>query len=162
MGFETVWQFRELEFLLDTDAPCTLTVATEMPGYDIQVRHSVSIDTTTTTGRRPVNVRLPNHTKGALLLPIITPTGAARLYGGRVYAKPLGDRSGWRWLPLPIRETPEGYVGAPLPIRQTPEGFSGAPLPIRTTPEAWERFPLPIIGTPAVARWIDVPVDSAE
>ena len=102
MGFETVWQFREVELLIETDAPAPvldedgvpvtpdypralLTISTEMPGSDIAQRHAVTFDTElTTTGRATVNIRLPGHIKGALFLPKITTTGAARIYGGRV------------------------------------------------------------------------------
>jgi hypothetical protein len=177
MGLETVWQFREIEILIDTDAPGTLTIRTELPDYDLTTKHQLQIDTTTTTDRRTVRIRLPGDVKGSLMYPRFEMvSGVARIYGARVLAKPLGGPGAWRWLdlpvrqtpealtdaPLPIRETPEGFADANLPIRSTPEDFTDAALPIRATPEGWERLGLPLIGTPLLAEWVDVPVDAVE
>ena len=176
MGFETLYLFREVEILADTDGPMTLTFLTELPDYDVQQRYSIQFDTTSTTKRRPINLRLPGDLRGKLHQLRIDGSNSMRLYGVRVWAKALGLESAWKWYRVPVIETPEGYVSAGLPILPTPEGFTDAALPILPTPEgfgtatlpirptaeAWEKMPLPLLRTAPEWEWRDLPVDVME
>jgi len=174
MGFETLNLYREIELDASLEAAATLLVSTETPGQAVTGRFSKNL--AATSGRVPVNVRLPGDLRGKLLKLRLTPTGLCVLYGARVYAKPLGVESAWGWYPLPVVETPEGYSAASLPILPTPEGWSEAPLPIVPTPEGWSEAPLPIVPTPEgweiqplplretplEPGWVDLPVDAIE
>lgn len=170
MGFERIWLFQQVELQIETVGEYTFEFLTDLPGAAMAVRRRVSFTTATT-----VNIRLPGSTRGRLYAAKLYGAAEARLYRGRVFAKPLGPPgpTGWAWyaLPivttpeaygaaaLPIRPTPEGYGEAPLPIAPTPEGYSAAALPIRGTPEEWTAAPLPLAGTSLIPRWIDLPVD---
>ena len=177
MGFERVWQLREIELLLETDAPASFQLSTDLPDHDITPKFSASVDTSqSTAGRRTVRLRLPGHIKASLFQPRLAPSGTCRLYGARAFGKALGSRTGWAWLDFPVRQTGEAYATAGLPIRQTQEAYSRASLPvrptqeayaraelpIRTTPESYKIATLPIFETPPLARWVDLPVDSIE
>ena len=176
MGFETLYMFREVEILADTDGPMTFSLSTELPGQDVAARHIIEFDTTTTTGRRPINLRMTGDVRGKLNQLRIDGPSAMRLYGVRVYAKALGIKSAWRWhnVPvvatqdgyqsagLPILPTPEGFSTAGLPILPTPEGFAAAGLPIVPTPEGWDRQALPLLVTAPEWKWINIPVDAVE
>jgi len=148
VGFESLWLYREIELLVDTSGPMTLTLLTELPWQKMQLRYSVPFDTASSTERVPVKIRLPGDVKGKLTQLRIDGPNQARLYGVRVFAKPLGIESAWRWYVIPVVETPEGYAAAPLPILPTPEG--------------WSAMKLPLIETPLEASWLDLPVDAIE
>lgn len=174
MGLELCKIYRELELDIDTSGAVTLEVETELPGYDLTEKHSTTINTETTTpGRRPVRVRLPGEMKGAFLVLRITGSATTRLYGARVFARPLSVASRWAWYSvpgirptphlygrfvLPIRSTPEGFAVGPLPIRPTPEGYGAAALPIRPTPEPFGNVRLPIRPTPEPFSQVNLPV----
>ncbi len=176
MGFETLYMFREVEILVDTSGLMTLILSTELPGQDIAARHTIQFDTTSTTGRRPINLRLPGDVQGKLNQLRIEGANTMRLYGVRVYAKLLGVQSTWRWYNVPVVSTPDGYQSAGLPILPTPEGFSTAVLPILPTPEGfatarlpivptsegWDQQALPLLVTAKEWTWRDIPVDAVE
>lgn len=76
-----------------------------------------------------------------------------RLYGGRVYAKPLSSnrRTAWQWFRLPIPETPPGYADFTLAIPVTPDDFSDFALAIPPTPDEFSDFTLAIRPTPTIS-----------
>lgn len=148
MAFEYVWLFREIELNLDTSGPMTLTVSTELPESDVRPRLVSVLNTEiTTVGRRTMDVRLPGTTRGHLLQLKLSGSNTARLYGVRVFARPLNAAASWNWYPVQVRETGEAYLAVPLPIRPTPEVYGDAALPITPTPEPFAVAGLPIRET---------------
>lgn len=144
-----VWIGREIEWDLDTDAQASFAIKTELAVRDITEKWTRTFDTeSTTTGRRTVNFRLPGNLKWHLIQFQVVPSGIARLFGARIFAKRLGIQDSWQWYALPIPITPEAWSEAPLPIAPTPEAWAIAPLPIPDTPEGWSAAHLPIPGTP--------------
>jgi len=144
-----LWIAREVELVVDTDAPGRFTVSGELPGDHVAPRRSVVFDTTATTpGRRVERFRLPGNFKFQLIQFEFLASGIARLYSGRIFAKPLGAAGAWGWYALPIPPTAEGWQEAALPIEPTPEAWTEAALPILPTPEGWEEAALPIPPTP--------------
>lgn len=163
MSFETVYLIREIELLADGGGPMTLHVYTDLPGYDVTAKASFPFDTEATTEeRRPVRLRMPGTVKGQLKKLRIDGASSLRLFGVRVYAKPLGGPGAWNWYSVPVVKTPEGYSAAALPIVPTPEGFSAAALPIVPTPEGWDVQPLPLVASAREWQWVRLPVDEVE
>jgi len=162
MGFETVHLIREIELVADGSGPMTLHVFTELPGSDVREKHTVSFNTEESTAeRRTVRARMRGNVKGQLQKLRIDGSNSLRLYGVRVFAKPLGGPGGWAWYPIPVVETPEGYSAAALPIAPTPEGFDRAALPIVPTAEGWEAQALPLVASGREWQWVRIPVDEA-
>jgi len=162
VGFETAHLFREVEILADTDGPMTFIISTEVPGRDVIQRYRFTFDTPTTEKRLPVKIRVPGNVRGKLHQLRIEGQHVCRLYGVRVYAKPLGIKSAWRWYVIPVVPTPEDWSRAALPIVPTPEGWEAARLPIVPTAEGFEAMPLPLKETPLEPFWVDIPVDVIE
>ena len=163
MPFETTHLFKYLELFVDTAAPALVEFYTDQPGDALAVRHSESFDTEdTTTGARTVRIRLPGDAKGKLVRVVISPTGIMRLFGARVYAKPLRStqRSGWQWRPLPVPPTPENFADFALPIPETPDVFSDFRLAVPPTPDGFTLVELPIPKTPLEAKWVQLPLDA--
>jgi hypothetical protein len=177
MGFERLKIFRKVELDIDTEGPMTVQVYTDLPGQDMRLRHSETINTEeTTAGRRTVTVRMPGWLKGRLMKLRLAGVAVVRLYAARVRARTVGGADSWAWYPvpvevtpdtfmvakLPIEPTPEGWVEAKLPIEPTPEGWAEAKLPIDPTPEGWGSAPLPIRPTPKERTWVEIPVAIVE
>lgn len=149
MGFETFYQFREVEILCDTSGSMTLTVLTNQPLGGMAPRDTVSIDTPAAPERTTINVRLVGTCRGSLPQFRLAGVNTVRLYGMRVFARPFGEMSGaWQWYSIPVRQTPEGWEARPLPIRATPEDWETRPLPINPSGVTW--------------RWVELPVDAIE
>ena len=179
---EIITLFGILELTLDCTGAGTAYLSTDLPGDLMAVQETKQITTTTT--RRVFRWRLKPSTKGRLYRLKVVPTGSAiiRLYGGRLWARPITVASGyneqmapgWQWfaipipatpeewaaVPLPIPETPVDFAAVPLPIPETPVEFSPLPLPIPPTSEEWTSAQLPIKETPANPEWVDIAVDA--
>ena len=177
MPFQTTHLFKYLELFADTAAPALVEFYTDQPGDALAVRHSESFDTEdTTTGARTVRIRLPGDARGKLVRVVISPTGVMRLYGARVYAKPLSStqRTGWQWHALPVPPTPQTFADFALAVPPTPDGFADFDLGIPPTPDQYSDFALaipptpdgfslaelPIPKTPTEAEWVQLPLDS--
>ena len=149
MGHETAYQFREFEFDIDTSGPVTFDVFTELPGSNVANRYSATVNTeTTTTGRTTRNVRVPISVKGKLSKLKLSGGAIIRLFGVRVFARPLGMQANWNWYSFPV-------VG-------TQADWSKMQLPIVPTQEGWSTLQLPIAPTDAEATWVSLPVDTIE
>lgn len=161
-GHESVWLFREVELDVDTSAGgAVLTIKTELPTENLEVKRTYSFNTeTTTTGRKTVRVRLAGSTKGHLIQARIAPTGTMTLFGVKVFAKRLGGRDGWAWYPLPVVATPHEWTRVPLPIEPTPAAWRDVSLPIAGTPNEWTDVPLPIAATPDEWRDVALPIEA--
>jgi hypothetical protein len=80
-----------LELDVDTDGAVTAEVRTDLPGNDLVVRESSSVNTeTTTTGRRMVRIPLEPYPEGHLWRVLVYGSEAIRLYGARLEYKPYG------------------------------------------------------------------------
>jgi hypothetical protein len=123
--------FREIELDLDTSGAMTLDVALELPGMDLVSHFSSTVNTeTTTTGRRPWNQRTAGNLKGQLLKLRLSGSAVVRMWGAKIYARPLNAAGGWRWIPLPVPETPVDWMTAKLPIRETAIGWTWIDFPV--------------------------------
>lgn len=146
MGFESLYQFREVELLMDSTGPGTFTLTTEQPGSDLQPRAVVTVDTPTTSKRLPVNVPFVGTTRGQLPQLKLAPSSTSTiiLYGARLYATLVGSGN-WHWYGIPVRLTPEQWDADILRFRGTPDEWTAQPLPFKATSEDW--------------HWADLPVD---
>jgi hypothetical protein len=127
--------FREFELDLDTSGPMQFTVSLELPGQNLAARGAYMVNTEVTTpGRRPWNMRGPGTLKGQLLRLRLAGGAIVRMWGGRVYARPLNSQGSWRWIALPIPETPVDWITTKLPIGQTDLGWQ------------WIQFPMDAVG----------------
>ena len=164
MGFQTCKLYREIELDVDiaTAASGTLTVYTNFPGNVMALRHTATI--AATSGRAPINVRLPGTCIGKLIRLKLSCTGIVRLYGSRVLAKEIGtpdaEPPAWGWFPVYVEQTPEEFAVVHLPITPTPEEWTVVHLPITQTPEDWTVMKLAMRDTPDVFAWVDIPMDA--
>lgn len=169
MAFERVGLFTILELHYMAVAGATVTFLTDQPG-DAMAARGPALVVPASNVRRTVKFRLVGTIKGRLYSVSVASTGVVILYGGRVYARPLGlSQAEWTWLDLPITPTSNQWESFPLPIAKTGE-WQEFPLPIPKTGE-WEDIPLPIPKTgdwqeialpmkktPELYSWADVPV----
>jgi hypothetical protein len=114
--FPIIALVREVELDVETDSAATLGVYSGLPGAALALQHSGAVDSSA-TGRRPVNVRVPSTTLGHHFE--LRLWGAeTRLFGGRMYCRPLGMAADWRWVAIPnIIPTAEEWSDFRLPIR---------------------------------------------
>lgn len=124
--------FREFELDLDTSGTMQFRVDLELPGQNLLTRNTYNVNTELTTpGRRPWNMRATGHLKGQLLRLRLSGAATARMWGGRAYVRPLNSRGSWRWIPLPIPETPVDWMTARLPgVGQTDLGWQWINFPV--------------------------------
>lgn len=123
--------FREFELDLDTSGPMQFSVSLELPGQHLSTRSTFTVDTETTTpGRRPWSMRAPGTHKGQLLRVRLAGSSVVRMWGGRMYARPLNAQGSWRWLQLPMPETPVDWLTSKLPIGQTDLGWQWINFPV--------------------------------
>ncbi len=109
--------------------------------------------------RRTVKFRLLGTIKGKKYQVIVSGPNRVILYGGRVFARPLGPSdAAWAWYPLPIEPTANEFTVFKLPIDPTAETYTEFKLPIDPTAETYSEVPLPLHPTPAVSDWVDIPV----
>lgn len=135
MGFEAVWLFREFELDVDTSGAMTFALKTDLTENDLLSRYSTTFNTeATTTGRRTIRLQLPGNIKGRLEQIRISGASTMRLYGMRVWAKPLGGQVPWAWYAIEVVPTPDGYGAAKIPF----------------------------IPSDIEWRWVDLPVDAVE
>lgn len=173
MAYETFHLLKRIELDGYWAGNATFTLGTDQPGNVIEVRYTKPFSY---TGRRTVPMTVAGSTRLRLLQATLSGSGAMKLFGARVLARPLGQpgAAGWQWYPLPVRVTEEMYQAASLPIRPTPEGFSEAVLPIRPTSDAfqvaglpirptsetWSEGALPFPQVSLIPQWVSIPVDS--
>jgi hypothetical protein len=178
MGFEVNHAYRKVSLLCDLTGSWTLEFWTELPNGVQRAVYSVSL--APTTGEMPLNIPLAGNVQGKTPKLRLRGGTAARVYGCKILAKPVGtlggEGSAWVWYTVPIEVTPELYSRATLPIPGTPEAWAEAKLPIPGTPEGWAEAKLPIPGTPeawsdvalplrksdVLFEWVDLPVDGVE
>ncbi|MBM3744160.1 MAG: hypothetical protein FJW34_00010 [Acidobacteria bacterium] len=145
---------------LDTSGEVTVYVYTDLPGEDMRLRHSETVNTElTTTGRRKAEVRLPGTIKGRYMQLKVGGAAEVRLFAARVLARVLGSSDPWTWYPVPVELTPELFGTAALPIEPTPESFAEARLPIEPTPDGFAEARLPIDPTPDGFAEARLPID---
>jgi hypothetical protein len=156
---ERVAIFGIIELTLHCNGTGTLTLSTDLPSGNMEVRETKPI-AITTQSRQVVRYRLQGTTKGHLYSVKVVPIGfnTIKLYGGRIWARLLPNPE-WGWYPIPIPPTSEEWEARKLPIPPTSEEWEARPLPIPPTSEQWERVALPIKPTPPNPEWVDVPVD---
>jgi hypothetical protein len=164
MGFELLKLFQQVEFDIDTAGPMLVEVSTDLPGNAMAVRASRQIDTAATSGRVPVNIRLPGNCKGRQIKLRVSGNYICRIFGARVFAKDLGTPTptGWSWRPVPVDVTPDLFTVAKLPIEETPNEFASAKLPIDPTPDEFAGLKVPLTPSDVLFDWIDIPVDAVE
>lgn len=122
--------FREFELDLDTEGAMLLAVSLELPGQNISTRSNFTVNTETTTrGRRIFSGRVATL-KGQILRMRLSGGSVARIWSGRVMVRPLNAPGGWRWITLPIPETPVDWLTAKLPIRPTDVGWQWLNFPV--------------------------------
>lgn len=179
MAFETVHLFQQVELDTDTEGDMTFEFSTDVPGDALTIKHTEIFNTDRTTPkRRTVNIRLPGTTRGKVYKGRISGAFVCRLFGARVFAKPIGkpEPTGWNWYPLPMEGTAELYSETPLPIEPTAEPYQETTLPIVGTAEEYSQAALPIVPTPegwtdarlpmpqpgVIPRWVDLALDAIE
>lgn len=141
-----VYLLRRVSLVCDTTAAGTLKIYTDLPGEALALRHTAVIDTSNTTKRRHVDIRLPGTIRGRLVQLAVETSGTLRLFGGAMEVKALaGGDWAWRAIPGLARELPD-WVEQKLPIEAPVAGWQERALPIRETAE--------------VASWVEVPVDA--
>lgn len=173
MGFERAALFGivEFDYLAPSGASGFLYTDLGVLGPGLAQRMVMTLPASST--RRIAKFRVPGSIKGKLYKVTVTAPGACYLYGGRVYARPLGAADAeWVWrdlpiprtanefslFPLPVPKTAESFTEIRLPIPKTAEEYSAFPLPIPKTAEGWEQVNLPMRPTPELYEWVDVPV----
>lgn len=157
MAFERVALFAILEFDYHAPAGALAHFYTDLPGNAIAER-TAGLILPASTGRRTVKCRLGGTVKGKKYEVKVTSAGAVFLFGGRVYARPLGVDAQWDWYALPIPPTSNEFTEYKLPIPKTAEEFTEFKLPIPKTAEEWTPVKVPMIPTPELLDWVDVPV----
>lgn len=178
MGFEVNHIYRKVSLLCDLTGSWILEFWAELPNGHSSAVYSVRL--VATTGEVPLNVPLMGNVQGKTPKLRLSGGTAARVYGCKILAKPVGTLGGegaaWIWYTVPVEVTPELYARAALPIPGTPEGWAEGKLPIPGTPEGYGDAKLPIPGTPeawvdlamplrksdVLFNWVDLPVDGVE
>jgi hypothetical protein len=150
-GFEAFHLAREIEIDCDTTGALTLTVSSDMPGYNQATRHTATVNTeTTTTGRRSVNIRLPATLAQQYQLKL-SGTSAIRLYGMKIYMRSFGPQAqDWQWVSVPgIVPTQDSWTKL--------DNLMG----IVPTSNDWTKLDnaLGIHATANEWNWVEIPVD---
>jgi hypothetical protein len=157
MPFERVTLFAILEFDYLAPAGALGHFYTDLPGNVIAER-TAGLAIPAAATRRTIKLRLPGTVKGKKYQVKVTSAGAVILFGGRVYARPLGLGAEWAWYALPIPATGDAWSDFKLPIPATADSFSDFRLPIPRTAEEWSQVQVPMHKTPELLDWVDVPV----
>jgi hypothetical protein len=169
MGFERVCLFGIIEFDYIAPSGATAVFKTELPGNALATRDTLALPAT--SARRTVKFRLLGETKGKLYDVVVTSAGCVLLFGGRVFARPLGLAAAWAWyslpippiantfteVPLPVPKMGSTFTEVPLPIAKV-GAFTEVPLPIPKMSETWAQVKIPMNPTPDLFTWIDVDV----
>ncbi len=95
----------------------------------------------TTTGTESVKLRLPGYAKGRLLRVDLKPgSGDLQIFACRVWTRTIGEAglALWKWIPLPIPQTPDNYQWANLWVAPTPPDWEWQPIYVPPTlTEKW-------------------------
>lgn len=121
--------FRDFELDVDTTGGMLLDVSLELPGQSISTRTSFTL-MGGNTGRRIHTGRGPGTLKGQILRLTLGAGSVVRMWGGRVYLRPLNATGAWRWIELPIPPTPVDWLTGKLPIGQTDLGWQWIDFPV--------------------------------
>jgi hypothetical protein len=156
VAFQVAHLLRIVELLCESTGTVTLKIYSDLPGDQVALRETKTINLSAVTGRRTARFRLAGTTKGKIFRFEITSDGVVRLYGARVYSKPVGFGSDWEWSALPVEETPDEWTVVRLPIAESEEDWTAVPVPIDPTSEEWSNVPVPI--DPTSEEWTNVPV----
>lgn len=156
MPFESIALFGIVEFDYHAPAGALCLFSTDQPGNAIALRETRVIPVS--ASRRTVKIRLLATTKGKKYQVKVTSAGVVFLFGGRVWARPLGSAASWAWYALPIAPTANEFTEYKLPIEATAEKFSEFKLPIPPTASEWQNVKLPMHPTPELFDFVDVPV----
>lgn len=168
--------YRKIILDIDLVNVATLEVRTEQPGATQALRQAYTLNPLGAgLGRSPIKVLLPGTTRGRHIKLKLSSTGIVRLYGAKVYFRPVGENqaASWRWatvpveitpdlfspVRLPIEPTPDFFADAKLPIEPTPDFFAAANLPIEPTPDFFRGVRVPMHASPDLWNWIDLPMD---
>jgi len=143
MGFERVTLFGIVEFDYIAPAGASVIFSTDLPGNAIAQR-GPTLTLPVAATRRTVKFRLRGDIKGKKYRVHVSAGGMVILFGGRVYARPLGLAAPWDWYTLPIQPTADVFTEYKLPIEPTAETFTGIKIPMSLTPELLD--------------WVDIPV----
>lgn len=123
--------FREFELDIETEGPMQLNVSLDLPGKHISNATSFTVNTqATTAGRRIFSGRGPGTLKGQILRVRLSGGSIVRMWGGRVYLRPLNAAGSWRWIDLPIPSTNIDWMTAKLPIGSTDLGWQWINFPM--------------------------------
>jgi len=151
-GSERVKQFKRIEVDIWTTGPLTLTLATNQSG-----RMATVYTATINTGglRQTLEFMLPYNTRGRLANLQVGGASAGRLYGARVWTRPMNEpQAQWEWAPFPVEQSESLPQTVKLPVEPTAAEFKWAELPVEPTAPEWSWAPFPVGPTDAQWNWV--------
>jgi hypothetical protein len=151
-GTERIKLHKRLEVDIQSDGPLTLTFYTNQTGS----MAAVYTTTINTAGlRKTLELMLPFNTRGRLANIQIGGASSGRLYGARVWTRPVNEPAAqWEWHAFPVEDSESLPQTVKLPIEATAAEFKWAELPVDPTPPEWEWAAFPVAPTDAQWNWV--------
>ncbi|HTB10937.1 MAG TPA: hypothetical protein VK752_05175 [Bryobacteraceae bacterium] len=151
-GTERIKLFKRLEIDIQSDGPLLVTLSTNQLGT-MGAAYAASINTSGL--RRTLELMLPANTRGRLVNIQIGGASSGRLYGARVWTRPVNEPSAqWEWHAFPVEDSESLPQTVKLPIEPTAAEFKWAELPVPPTAPEWEWAPFPVAPTDAQWNWV--------
>jgi hypothetical protein len=124
--------YREISVEAQTSGPMTLEFLTELPGQDMRIESSYTLNPSSSTpGRLPVYFRLPGWSKGHLQKFRVRGAYETRIFSVKLLGRKLEiNGGGWEWREAPLEPTPDAWRDIAMPVRSTPEEFTWVDLPV--------------------------------
>jgi hypothetical protein len=172
-GTERVKTVKKLEADFQTDGPLTLTLFTNQTGS-----MAAQYTTVVNTGglRQTLEFVMPINIRGRLARVEITGASSGRLYGLRLWMRPLNEPgASWSWAAFPMEESQTLAEWKPLPVEPTPAEFQWSDLPVQPTSPVWAWSDFNVSPTdpqwtwgefnvePTTDKfeWVDIPIGEA-
>lgn len=151
---ERVKSYKKIEIDMRADAPVTMTFFTDQSGSPQQVFSQVLAN----AGRQASSFNIPNGIRGRLLRISLTSAGQARIYGLRVWARPLNEPDAkWGWVNYPLEESEVLPAWRDIAIPETPADWSWSEFPVNPTQAQWFWAKvLSVEETSETWTWVDI------
>lgn len=178
-GMERVKGFKKIEVDAQTDGPVTLTFFTNQSTQTGGGTMAAQYTTVINTGglRETLEFILPYNMRGRLMRIEIGGAASGRLYGLRVWLRPLnepGAKWEWaaftleeseaiaQWKPLPVEPTPDAFQWSDLPVPPTAPQWSWQDFTVKPTDPQWTWGEFNVESTSETWEWVDIPMDQIQ
>lgn len=126
--------FKRIEVNLRNDQDLTVTVSTDQDGAPMAPRLTAVIGHSSPSAHNVVLLVMPPGVRGRLLRIKLISTGAARIYGIRVWTRRVNDpAAAWKWLDMPLETSDVLSAWSDLIVEETSPTWQWVDVPMEVT-----------------------------